>query len=123
MYRPGLLLGQAGCARKDDRRDEAKADSDHDRLRQTREGSPVLQRNQYVEIRQDKSEQQRDSPEYTGINGPRIIFLSDMQIEASGLRCPRRVSMLCLTLSTVPFAETYTLPIRMLLAQATGSQL
>jgi ParB family transcriptional regulator, chromosome partitioning protein len=28
------------------------------------EGSPVLQRNQYVEIRQDKSEQKRDWPEY-----------------------------------------------------------
>jgi ParB family chromosome partitioning protein len=28
------------------------------------EGSPVLQRNRYVEIRQDKSEQKRDWPEY-----------------------------------------------------------
>jgi ParB family chromosome partitioning protein len=28
------------------------------------EGSPVLQRNQYVEIRQDKSQQKRDWPEY-----------------------------------------------------------
>ena len=30
-----MLFGQGGCARKDDRRGEAKADSDHDRLRQT----------------------------------------------------------------------------------------
>jgi hypothetical protein len=32
---PDCYCGQGGCARKDDRRGQAKADSDHDRLRQT----------------------------------------------------------------------------------------
>ncbi len=60
---PGCYHGQAGRARKADRRRQAEAGTDHHGLRQTApKAAPVLPRNKYVEIRQDKpkNKKQRD---------------------------------------------------------------
>jgi hypothetical protein len=64
MPGPRLLFGQAGCARKDDSSGEAKADSDHHRLRQTcrRQSGSSTQ-----SVRRNppgQSQQKHDWPEY-----------------------------------------------------------